>query len=44
MAIANVAQASKETEASARQTSQTVSQLAALSSDLLRIIRPHLAA
>jgi methyl-accepting chemotaxis protein len=44
IAIANVAQASKETEASAGQTYQTVSQLASLSKDLLRIIRPHLAA
>ncbi len=44
VAISNVAQASKETEASATQTLQTVSQLAALSRDLLRIIRPHMAA
>jgi methyl-accepting chemotaxis protein len=44
IAIANVAQASKETEASAGQTFQTVSQLATLSKDLVRIIRPHLAA
>jgi methyl-accepting chemotaxis protein len=44
VAISNVAQASKETEASASQTLQTVSQLAGLSRDLLRIIRPHLAA
>lgn len=43
-AIASVAQASKETETSATQTFQTVSQLATLSKDLLRIIRPHLAA
>jgi methyl-accepting chemotaxis protein len=44
VAISNVAQASKETEASASQTLQTVSQLAGLSRDLLRIIRPHMAA
>ncbi len=44
IAIANVAQASTETETSAGQTLQTVSQLAALSKDLLRIIQPHMAA
>jgi len=41
LAIANVAQASKETEASSGQTLLTVSQLASLSTDLLRIIRPQ---
>ena len=44
VAIANVTQASMETETSAGQTLQTVSQLAALSKDLLRIIQPHMAA
>jgi methyl-accepting chemotaxis protein len=44
VAIADVTQASKETETSAGQIFQTVSQLAALSNDLLRIIRPTLAA
>jgi methyl-accepting chemotaxis protein len=44
IAIANVTQASKETETSASQIFQTVSQLAGLSKDLLRIIRPDLAA
>jgi len=44
VAIANVAQASKETETSAGQTLQTASQLATLSKDLLRIIRPQVAA
>lgn len=43
VAIANVAQASKETETSAGQTLQTVSQLAGVSKDLLRIIQPHMA-
>ena len=42
--IANVTQASMETETSAGQTLQTVSQMAALSKDLLRIIQPHMAA
>ena len=41
VAIANVAQASKETETSSGQTFTTASQLAALSSDLTRIIRPQ---
>jgi methyl-accepting chemotaxis protein len=40
VAIANVAQASKETEAGSSQTLQTASQLAGLSKDLLRLIRP----
>lgn len=44
VAIANVTQASVETETSAGQTLQTVSQMATLSKDLLRIIRPHMAA
>jgi methyl-accepting chemotaxis protein len=44
IAIANVAQASKETETSAGQTLQTVSQLAGVSRNLLRIIQPHMAA
>jgi len=43
-AIANVTQTSVETEASAGQTLQTVSQMATLSQDLLRIIKPHMAA
>jgi methyl-accepting chemotaxis protein len=41
LAIANVAQASRETEASAGQTLQTASELAHLSTDLARIIRPQ---
>ncbi len=44
VAIGSVAQNSKETEASAGQTLQTASQLAGLSRNLLRIIRPQLAA
>jgi methyl-accepting chemotaxis protein len=44
IAIANVAQASRETEASAGQTLQTASELAHLSTDLARIIRPQRAA
>ena len=44
VAIANVAQASKESESSAGQTFQTVSQLATLSTSLLRIVRPQIAA
>jgi methyl-accepting chemotaxis protein len=43
-AIASVTQASVETETSAGQTLQTVSQMATLSKDLLRIIQPHMAA
>ncbi|HVI88516.1 MAG TPA: CHASE3 domain-containing protein [Dongiaceae bacterium] len=43
IAIASVAQASVETETSASQTLTTVSLLADLSRDMLRIIRPHLA-
>jgi methyl-accepting chemotaxis protein len=44
VAIANVTQASVETETSASQTLQTVSQMATLSTNLLRIIQPHMAA
>ncbi len=44
VAIASVTQASMETETSAGQTLQTVSQMATLSKDLLRIIQPHMAA
>lgn len=44
VAITNIAQASKETEASTGQTQQTASQLAVLSKDLLRVIRPEAAA
>ncbi len=42
-AIASVTQASVETETSAGQTLQTVSQMAVLSRNLLRIIQPHMA-
>jgi CHASE3 domain sensor protein len=42
VAIGNVAQASKETEASSGQTQQTASQLALLSSDLLRLVQPQM--
>ena len=44
IAIASVTQASMETETSAGQTLQTVTQMATLSKDLLRIIQPHMAA
>ncbi len=44
LAIADVAQATKETEASSGQTLQTASQLASLSTDLHRLIRPRGAA
>jgi methyl-accepting chemotaxis protein len=44
VAIANIAQASKETEASSGQTLQTASQLAGLSKDLLRLVKPQVAA
>lgn len=44
VAIANVAQATKETEAGAVQTLQTASQLAVLSTDLTRLIRPRASA
>jgi methyl-accepting chemotaxis protein len=43
VAIANVAQATKETEASSGQTLQTAGQLAGLSRDLLRLVRPQAA-
>ncbi|MQA29589.1 MAG: hypothetical protein GEU82_07100 [Luteitalea sp.] len=43
VAIRNVAQASKETEASSGQTQQTASQLAFLSKDLLRLVQPQAA-
>jgi methyl-accepting chemotaxis protein len=44
VAIGSVTQASLETETSAGQTLQTVSQMATLSKELLRIIQPHMAA
>jgi len=44
VAITNIAQATKETEASTGQTQQTASELAALSRELLRVIRPERAA
>lgn len=44
IAIANVAQATKETEASAGQTIQTASELASTSRDLLRLVQPKAAA
>ncbi len=44
IAIANVAQATKETEASAGQTIQTASELAATSRDLLRLVQAGKAA
>ncbi|MFZ1990438.1 MAG: methyl-accepting chemotaxis protein [Alphaproteobacteria bacterium] len=44
VAIANVTQASVETETSAGQTLQTVSQMATLAKDLLKIIQPKRAA
>jgi len=44
LAIANVTQASVETETSAGQTLQTVSQMATLSKDLQRIVQSHVAA
>ena len=44
VAISNITQATKETEASTGQTQQTASQLALLSKDLLRVIRPEAAA
>ena len=39
IAVANVAQATKETEASSGQTFQTASQLAGLSRDLMQLIQ-----
>jgi CHASE3 domain sensor protein len=44
IAVSNVTQASMETETSAGQTLQTVSQMTTLSTNLLRIIKPHMAA
>lgn len=44
IAIGNVAQATRETEASSGQTFQTATQLANLSRDLLRIVQPEAAA
>lgn len=44
VAIANIAQASKETEASSSQTLQTASELAGLSKDLLRMVTARAAA
>ena len=41
VAIANVAQATRETEASSGQTLQTASQLAGLSKDLMRLVKPQ---
>jgi methyl-accepting chemotaxis protein len=41
IAIANIAQGTKETEASTGQTLQTAAELAALSKDLMRVIRPE---
>jgi methyl-accepting chemotaxis protein len=41
LAVASVAQASKETEASSTQTFQTASQLTGLSKDLLRLVQPQ---
>ncbi|HVV83994.1 MAG TPA: CHASE3 domain-containing protein [Kofleriaceae bacterium] len=44
LAIANIGQVSRETEASSTQTLQTSSQLAGLSRDLLRMVQPGQAA
>lgn len=44
LAITNVAQATREAEASSGQTLQTASQLAAMSRDLARIVQPKAAA
>jgi CHASE3 domain sensor protein len=44
VAVANVAQATRENEASSAQTLQTASQLAALSKDLLRLVQARAAA
>jgi methyl-accepting chemotaxis protein len=43
IAIANVAQATRETEASASQTLQTASSLAHLSTELQRLVQPQVA-
>jgi methyl-accepting chemotaxis protein len=44
VAIHNVAQTTKETEASSSQTLQTASRLSLLSNDLLRLVQPQMAA
>jgi methyl-accepting chemotaxis protein len=44
VAIANVAQATRETETSSIQTLQTVSELTGMSKDLLRVVQPDRAA
>lgn len=44
LAITNVAQTTRETEASSGQTLQTASQLTVLSKDLLRLVQPQAAA
>jgi CHASE3 domain sensor protein len=44
MAITNVAQATREAEASSGETLQTASQLASMSRDLARIVQPRVAA
>lgn len=41
LAVASVAQTTKETEVSSRQTLETVSQLAGLARDLLRLVQPQ---
>jgi methyl-accepting chemotaxis protein len=41
VAIANVAQATRETEASSSQTFQTASQLTSLSNELQRLVKPQ---
>ena len=43
LAITNVAQATREAEASSGETLQTASQLAGMSRDLARIIQPNAA-
>lgn len=44
VAIANIAQTTKETEVSSQQTLETVSQMASLSKDLLRLVQSQAAA
>jgi methyl-accepting chemotaxis protein len=44
VAVANVAQTTRETEASSNQTFQTAAELTTLSSDLTRLIQPHASA
>jgi methyl-accepting chemotaxis protein len=41
IAVSNVAQATRETEASSSETLQTASQLANLSRDLMRLVQPQ---